>query len=249
MARRVYYIVFWLGKSNAELGSVLAIASVGILKSERLRGNFWRRSNPDEKDISMTRMRLDLFDASGSFDRDVNIGASNLSYTWSCMTTAPVLSSACNGLKWLTPQNVSIVEVQALNTTSTSYTFIISVTVYDSKRSDKGSVTIGVLGQSKPIAIISSSFPTKVNPASKIVVDAYIENIFGSVNASWSAVSSAGYDIDVSSDPSDATYHKTDHKVYLDFIGGTAFTLTKRYRYLLNNGLVFWKGYNDSFGP
>ena len=73
-------------------------------------------------------------------------------------------------------------------------------------------------------------------------------SIFGE-GFQWAKKSTYFYDIDVSSDPSDATYHKTDHKVYLDFIGGTAFTLTNRYRYLLNNGLVFWKGYNDSFGP
>ena len=139
-------------------------------------------------------------DASGSFDNDIeNIGASNLFYTWTCMTTAPVLTNTCEGLQWLTRQNVSVVEIKALKTTSTSSVFVISVTVYDSKRSDKASVTIGVLGQSNPIAIISSSFPTKVNPSSKIVVNAYIENIVSSVNATWTAVSSAGYDIDISS--------------------------------------------------
>lgn len=66
----------------------------------------------------------------------------------------------------------------------------------------------------------------------------------------WAKKSAYFYDIDVSSDASDSKYKKTDHLVDLDFIGsGNAFSGTYKYRYLLNVGLAFWKGYSNNFGP
>ena len=65
----------------------------------------------------------------------------------------------------------------------------------------------------------------------------------------WAKQSAYFYDVDVSSDPSDTTYKKTDHRVDMDFVGtGNAFSGADRYRYLLNNGLAFWKGYDSNFG-
>ena len=139
-------------------------------------------------------------DASNSFDRDVaSFEQAALSYRWSCVTTAPILSNFCQGLLWLTPQNVSMIDVRPLNTTSPNSTFVISVNVYDSTRSDTAAVTVNVIDLRSPIVTVTSSFPTKINPTSKIVINAIIEDVVSTGQASWTAINSGGNNVDITS--------------------------------------------------
>lgn len=103
-------------------------------------------------------------DASGSYDKDYPqqpLPVAGVSYTWSCLTVAPVLSTACavtllngDGPGHSSTMNVTSTYT-ALNTTS-----VVSVTVSDASRSSTAQVRIIVLQAPSPRLSITAAGPS-----------------------------------------------------------------------------------------
>jgi hypothetical protein len=144
-------------KVSVIAGSVVAVVLGGNVRSIRLQSTM-------------------AVEASRSFDADVRgvTGTSaGLKFTWSCLQTAPTISSTCaisfSGTEVLT---VSASAALAANTTSS-----LTLHLRDSSltRSASAVVVVNVVSPVVPVVTITSSIIGKVNPSRSILISGAVE--------------------------------------------------------------------------
>jgi hypothetical protein len=126
-------------------------------------------------------------DASSSYDADVSGktgAAAGLSFSWSCVQTAPTYSTVCPlSLSSVSTEAVQLsADVAAVGTAS-----LLTVTVYDATRSCTAAVTVQAQDSSAPVVSITSSAQsvTKANPSDRLALTATV-TVQSSCTAEWS---------------------------------------------------------------
>lgn len=163
-------VTFTFGSASVQV-SILSGALVAVVSGGSSRG--------------VTANSALSLDASNSYDEDVKglTGEdAGLSFSWSCLTTLPVLLSDCS--LSLTSDTTELLTLSA-GTAAIGTVSSITVTVFDSTRSVSSSVSISVLVPGAPVVTVASTLTTVFNPGDKLF-------LFGSVAAvsscecSWS---------------------------------------------------------------
>jgi hypothetical protein len=132
-------------------GAVVAVVMGGGLRSVRLLSSI-------------------AIDASRSYDSDVSgvVGSNaGLLFTWSCLQTAPTITSTCRFTMSGTESLTLVAPAESANTTSS-----VSLVVQDSfrKRSASAGVAVNVVSPVIPLVTMTSSVVGKVNPSSKLLL-------------------------------------------------------------------------------
>ena len=125
-------------------------------------------------------------DASNSYDMDLSGvagAAAGLSFSWSCMQTAPTVSSTCGLL--LPTSTTSSKLVLIASDASAATTSLLTVVVSDATRSVTASMTVVVQTADKPLLSILSSFPSKINAGRSLTITGSVR-ILSAATITWS---------------------------------------------------------------
>jgi hypothetical protein len=109
--------------------------------------------------------------ASNSYDEDIEdlVGvAAGLSFSWSCFQSEPNVNSSCS-FTMSSASDTAAIELYAPSTANGTES-IVTVTVFDSTRSDSASVTVYASTGLAPSVLITSTFPDDVEVTDTLTI-------------------------------------------------------------------------------
>jgi hypothetical protein len=147
-------------------------------------------------------MRVDgtpaVLDASASYDEDINGPAAGLTFTWSCLQTAPVYDDTCTGIfSNIQPQTnlPSFTVVPKAESVGAAGQF--TVTVADASRQRRASTTVSVTVLPSLAPVVTISAPTV--PSSLVMNAGQILQLVGTLSVPASLGGGANWTVDDSS--------------------------------------------------